>query len=91
MKSSIPNGKVPRTMSVKDAAALLGLTPGGLRGAILRGKLHAEKNGDGQLVIRSHNLAAYHLYGDGSAYPEERMGPSARVHLHDYLETMCGG
>lgn len=78
-------------MSVKDAAALLGLTAGGLRGAILRGKLRAEKNGDGQLVVRSHNLAAYHLYGDGSIYPEDQMGPNTRVHLHQYLEVMCGG
>ena len=91
MESSKSNGRVPYVLSVKEAAALVNLTAGGLRGAIQRGKLRAEKDPEGKLVIRSHNLAAYHLYGDGSLYPEERMGPTVRVLLHHYLETMCGG
>jgi len=88
---SKPNGRIPYVLSVKEAAALVNLTAGGLRGAIQRGKLRAEKDHEGKLTIRSHNLAAYHLYGDGSLYPEERMGPTIRVLLHNYLETVCGG
>lgn len=67
------------------------MTAGGVRGAILRGKLRAQKDSAGQLVIKSHDLGAFHLYGDVRIYPEERMGPHARVALHEYLETMCGG
>lgn len=85
------NGKVPRTLSVREAAALIGMTAGGLRGAILRGKLRAHKDAAGQLLIRSFNLGAFHLYGDVRVYPEDKMGPHARVVLHDYLETMCSG
>lgn len=83
------NGKVPRTLSVKEAAALVGLTAGGLRGAILRGKVFAFKDADGRLLIRSHDLAAFHLSGDGRLYPQDEMTPERRVVLHQYLETMA--
>lgn len=82
------NGNVPRTLSVKEAAALVGLSAGGLRGAILRGKVRAEKDDEGRLQIRSHDLAAFHLCGDGRYYPQEKMTPTRRVALHRYLETM---
>jgi hypothetical protein len=88
MDGLITNGKVLRTMSVKDAAALVGMTPGGLRGAILRGKIHAEKDDEGRLQIRSHDLAAFHICGDGRHYPQESMTPTRRVALHRYLEAM---
>jgi len=88
MDGSRSNGKVPRTLSVKEAAALLGMTSGGLRGAILRGKIHASKDGEGRLTISSHDLAAFHLSGDGRNYPPESMTPARRVALHRYLETM---
>lgn len=91
MQTSPQTGRVPHTLTVRQAAALVGMTPGGLRGAILRGRLSAHREADGRLVVRSHNLAAFHLYGDGRRYPEEKMGPTARVALHDYLETMCHG
>lgn len=82
------NGKVPRTLSVKEAAALVGLTAGGLRGAIQRGRVFAFKDPDGRLLIRSHDLAAFHISGDGRLYPPEGMTPARRVALHQYLETM---
>jgi len=78
-------------MSVQEASALISMSAGGLRGAILRGKLRAEKDHDGKLIIRSYNLGAFHFSGDVSHYPEEKMSPAARVLFHDYLETMCGG
>jgi len=81
-------GKMPHILSVKEAAGLVGLTAGGLRGAILRGKVCAFKDQDGRLLIRSHDLAAFHISGDGSLYPQESMTPGRRVALHQYLETM---
>jgi len=85
------NGSLPYEFTVQEAASLIGMTAGGLRGAILRGRLRAEKDEEGKLVIRSHNLAAFHLYGDGRLFPEENMKPSTRVTLHHYLETVtCG-
>ena len=82
------NGRVPRILSVKEAAALVGLTAGGLRGAIQRGKIFAFKDSEGHLQIRSHDLAAFHISGDGRLYPQEGMTPGRRVTLHAYLETM---
>jgi hypothetical protein len=89
-KSSIlvqtENDRLPRELTVKQASSLIGMTQGGLRGAILRGKLPASKDEHGRLLILSHNLAAYHLYG--KTYPEDQMKPSTRATLHIYLETL---
>lgn len=83
--------KMPRTMTLVEAAKITGYTSGGLRGAVLRGRLRAEKDRDGRLVVQSYNLAAFHLYGNDSLYPEEKMRPFTRVVLHNYLETVCCG
>lgn len=88
MDEVITNDKVPRIMSVKEAATLVGMTPGGLRGAILRGKISAFKDQDGHLQIRSHDLAAFHISGDARSYPQEGMTLGRRAALHNYLETM---
>jgi hypothetical protein len=87
METPKPNQKLPTTFTVKDAAKLLGMTSGGLRGAILRGKLRADKI-DGQHIIKSYNLAVFHLYGDNRDFPEDEMLPKNRIALHTYLETM---
>jgi hypothetical protein len=80
---------LPTTLSVHEAASLLGMTAGGLRGAILRGRLLAEKDARGCLTIRSHELAAFHLYGDRRLVPDEQMSRSKQTALHRYLETVC--
>lgn len=90
MDGSNTGGGVPRALTVKEAAALLGMTPGGVRGAILRGYLPASKNRDGHLVIQSYNLGAYHLSGDCRLYPPECMSFARRRALHDYLEVVTG-
>jgi len=64
------------------------MTSGGLRGAILRGRLRAHKNDNGKHVIKSHNLAVFHLYGDNTAFPEDTMGPKNISAFNSYLETM---
>lgn len=80
---------LPHQLTVKQAAQIVEMTPGGLRGAILRGKLLAQKNQEGLLLIKSHNLAAFHLYGDCKHFPEDTMTPTNKVALHDYLETVA--
>ena len=80
--------KLPRSFTVSQAAKLIGMTAGGLRGAILRGKLPASRDASGRLTVFSHSLAAYHLCGDATHYPEDKLGPRTRVALHDYLETV---
>ena len=80
--------KLSRVFTVKEAAGLLGMTSGGLRGAILRGKLRAHKNEHGKHVIKSHNLGAFLLYGDNSAFPEDTMEPKNISAFNSYLETM---
>lgn len=80
--------RLPHVLTVREAARLLGMTAGGVRGAILRGKLPASTDTEGRLVLRSHNLAAYHLYGDARRFPEDRMRAATRAALHDYLETV---
>ena len=85
------NDRISEVLTVKESATLLGMTAGGVRGAILRGKLRAHKDDGGKLVVRSHNLAAFHLYGDGRVFPEEEMRLSNRVMLHEYLEVMGRG
>lgn len=91
MVSLKANGNLPYVFTVQEAASLIGMTAGGLRGAILRGRLRAQKNQEGKIEIHSHNLAAFHLYGDSRVYPEEEMKPTTRVILHKYLETVTGG
>lgn len=88
MTSARDDGSLPRVLNVHDAAILLGMTAGGLRGAILRGRLRAEKDSQGCLLIQSHDLAAFHLYGDVRAMPDEDSSPSRQVALHRYLETV---
>lgn len=88
MDGSNTDGGVPRTLTVREAAGLLGMTAGGVRGAILRGHLHASKNAEGHLVIKSYDLGAYHLTGDCRHYPPECMTFGRRRVLHDYLETV---
>ena len=80
--------KSSRLFTVKEAAELLEMTSGGLRGAILRGKLRAHKNDNGKHVIKSHNLAVFHLYGDNSAFPEDTMEPKSIAAFNSYLDTM---
>jgi hypothetical protein len=87
MSSSKQDQPLPQTFTVKEAAKLLGMTSGGLRGAILRGKLRADKI-KGQHIIKSYNLAAFHLYGDNRTVSEDTMTPKKQLTLHDYLETM---
>jgi hypothetical protein len=87
MSSSKQDQPLPETFTVKEAAKLLGMTSGGLRGAILRGKLRADKI-KGQHIIKSYNLAVFHLYGDNRAFPEDTMKPKNKLFLHNYLETM---
>lgn len=79
---------LPLLFTVKEAAELLEMTPGGLRGAILRGKLRSHKNEQGQHVIRSHNLAIFHLYGDNDSFPEDALEPKNIAAFNSYLETM---
>lgn len=78
--------EIPARFLVKDAAAILGLTAGGLRGAILRGKLPAFKAEDGRLYIDRVQVAAYHLYG--CSLPEESLTDSRSTALTDYLRTV---
>ena len=77
---------LPVRFQVKDAAEILGLTAGGLRGAILRGKLPAEKGDDGKHYIKAIDVASYHLYG--FAWPEAEMANGQRQALEDYLKTV---
>jgi hypothetical protein len=79
---------LPHQLTVKQAAKIMEMTPGGLRGAILRGKLDAQKNEEGILLIKSHNLAVLHLYGSCDHFPEDTMTPTNKIALHDYLETI---
>jgi hypothetical protein len=78
--------EVPTRFHVKDAAEILGLTAGGLRGAILRGKIPAEKGEDGKHYLKAIDVATYHLYG--FTYPETEMSTSQRHALFDYLRTV---
>lgn len=90
MDSSKTDGKVPHTLSVQEAATLISMNAASLRGAIQRGNLRVEEDDEGDPVVRSYNLGAFHFSGDTSHYPEEKMGPETRVIFHAYLETMCG-
>ena len=78
--------EIPARFLVKEAAEILGMTAGGLRGCILRGKLPAEKSVDGKLYVNAVHVASFHLYGkvltDGS------LTPTRKVALVEYLKTV---
>lgn len=73
-------------MSVKEAAGYLDMTPGGLRGAIQRGRIPASKTSDGTIVLRAIDVAAYHFYG--TTFPDEMMTPKRKELLLHFLLTV---
>lgn len=80
----------PKTeFSVKEAAALIGMSGGGIRGAIRRGSMIADHDAEGRIRIYSHNLASYLVYG--LPYPEEKMSAGQKKILHELLWTNYGG
>lgn len=65
-----PKTKLPGELSVKEAAELLGLTTGGLRGIILRHRLPAHKDAEGRHVLDTRDVASYHFYGQHRPWQE---------------------
>ncbi len=55
------DGQAPTTVSLREAAEVLGLTPEGVRKRVLRGQLPAAKNPDGVWIIDKATLAAHAL------------------------------
>lgn len=73
---------LPDTLTVKEAARYLGLTPGGVRGAILRNKIPAFKENE-RLLVYTDDIASYHVYG--GVYPRDRMSSTQRKLLREIL------
>lgn len=61
--SQTPNHFDAESMSLREAAQWLGVTDGGLRGAVRRGKLKASKDSDGLTVVSTADLGSMLLYG----------------------------
>lgn len=77
---------LPDVLTVKEAAQFLGLTAGGLRGAVLRGKLPSHKDDAGKILLHTDDVASLCFYG--AVYPREKMTSTQRHMLREILVTL---
>lgn len=79
--------KWPARISVQEAARILGITDGGVRGAIGRGKIPSKLEG-GRRTIQFEDLAFFGIYG--TSHPLENRSPGWEQAVVRVFQTLYG-